>query len=118
RVWTSPVSSWVALHPWYARPSGEVQLLPHESRDLLAVGAALRLPHHETDDRADRAHVPLAKLLDGRRVARERPVDDRRDLVALAERAEVLGLDDRRGVAAVGDEAVEHLPGAALGDAA
>ena len=39
------------------------------------------------------------------------------ELVASVDRGEALGLDDRNRVAALGDEAVEHLAGGADADA-
>src|SRR3954471_2267016 len=89
----------------------QAELGPHDPRDLAAVGAALRLAHHEADDHADRLHVALAQLLDDVGVRVERLLDDRLQRVAAADRAEALALDDPLGVAALGDEAVEDLLG-------
>src|SRR3954469_25750086 len=53
------------------------ELLAHDARHLAAIGAALRLPHDEADDHADRLHVALAELLDHVAVRVERLLDDR-----------------------------------------
>ena len=58
---------------------------------------------------ADRLHVAAAQLLGDVGVGLQRGLDDRRELVAAADRAQALGLDDRARVAALGDEPVEHL---------
>src|SRR4051812_25063935 len=85
----------------------EVQLLAHEAVHLAAVGAALRLAHHEADDRADRLRLAAPELLDGLRVGFERAVDDAGELVR-ARQAERAFLDDPLRVASLGRQHIEH----------
>src|SRR3954469_15265375 len=104
---------------WYAEMSDspktncssplQPELLADDPRDLLAVGAAARLLHHVADDHADRLHVAALQLLRHVGVGGQRPLDDGPELVAAADRGEALALDDRRGVAALGRQALEHL---------
>src|SRR3954453_8285436 len=88
-------------------PASEPELLAHDPRDLAAVGAALRLAHHEPDDHADRLHVAFAQLPPDVGVGVERLLHDRLERVVAADRAETLLLDDRARVAAPGDGPVE-----------
>ena len=60
------------------------------------------------DDRADRLRVAAAHALGDVRVGGDRG-DHPGQLVAVAHRAEALALDDRGRLAALGDQAVEHL---------
>src|SRR5689334_17979674 len=91
------------------------QLLADKTVHLAAVGAALGLAHDETDDGADRLLLAALQLLYRARVRLERAVDDAFELVG-ARHPERALLDDRRGVAALGGEHVEHLLGGRLGD--
>src|SRR4051794_8998848 len=58
------------------------ELLADQAVHLAAVRAALRLAHHEADDRPDRLALAPLVLLDGLRVRLEGPVDDLAELVA------------------------------------
>src|SRR3954453_14747100 len=85
----------------------EVELLAHEAVDLTAVGAPLRLAHHEADDRSDRLGLAALELLDRLRVRLERAVDDALELVD-AGHAERARLDDPLGVAPLSRQNVQH----------
>src|SRR3954471_6855517 len=81
------------------------ELLADQTVHLAAVGAALRLAHHEADDRSDGLALAAAELLDGLRVRLESAVDDRLELVRPCQPQRAL-LDDRRRVAALRREHV------------
>src|SRR5207248_8321753 len=88
--------------PGKPRLAARTHLLPDQTGDLSPVRAALRLPHHEPDERPDGLHVARADLLRRRGIGGDRPGDDLVESVANgAERAQVLALDDLAGIASL-----------------
>src|SRR4051794_1424584 len=111
------------MRRWYAEMSDcssplQAELLADDPRDLFSVRAAARLLHDMADDHADRLHVAGLQLLGHVGVRGECGLDDRRELVAGADRAQALALDDRRGVAALPRQSAEHLAAGVAGDLA
>src|SRR3989440_8683455 len=91
----------VALH---------AELLADQAGDLAPVRTALGLPHDGADQRADRLRVAAAHLVGRVGVRLDRARDDLGQLAVLSsDRRQVLGFDDRRGVAPLGHETGEHL---------
>src|SRR4051794_26449024 len=113
-----------AMTQWYAcvaapgNDASDAELRAQQAIDLAAVGATLRLPHHRPDERADRLRVAAAHAVGDVRVLLDHARDDRGELVAIAHGAQALALYDVRGIAAGGDEVVEHLAPRAAGHAA
>src|SRR3954449_13359453 len=125
-VGTSPIA-WYGSITSHSSPGGpgehpscegwrlDPKLLADQPVDLATIGAALGLAHHRSDERAHRLGVAAADALDDVLVLGDHLGDDVRQLVAALHRRQALALDDRRRVAALGHQLVEHpAPGAGV----
>src|SRR3954449_6615272 len=100
-----------ARDPPRARTSSadlQPELGPDDPGDLAPVRPSLRLAHHVADDHAHRLRVAGPQLRDDVRIGVQRGLDERLELVAAADGAQALGLHDRRRVAALGHQPIEH----------
>src|SRR5436190_1268947 len=78
------------VHPRPLAP----KLLLDQAVDLAAVGAALGLLHHRTDDRADGLLIAGTNLLGRLGICLDRGGDDRLQLAAVGDLSKALMLDD------------------------
>src|SRR5258706_10815856 len=92
------LSSFVELSPRPRVPPSQPELLPNDARHLTAVRPPPGLAHDMADDDPDGLHVPRAELRHDVGIGVEGLLDDRRELVARADRSQALRLGDPRPV--------------------
>src|SRR3954469_2247037 len=103
----SRLMAWRTLH---------AELLAGDPADFAAVRTASGLAHHVADDRPDRLLLAGADLVGGVGVGVDRLLNEPVELVAVPHPPRALGVDDRRRLAALGGERLEHGLGRARRD--